>query len=113
MAVVSVDGETVRMRLSPWERLGALRGDLAFPRRWVDEVRVVPSALRAVRGLRAPGTGCPGVIALGTFRGRGYRDFAAAYRNRPGVVVELSGGPYARLVLSLDHPESVARSLRS
>ena len=43
-----------------------------------------------LRGLRAPGTGIPGVIALGTWRSKGAKDFAAVYRGGPAVVVELA-----------------------
>lgn len=111
MAIFRVEGDRVRLALGSWERAGALHGDVTFRRAQVRDVRVVPSAMRAVRGLRAPGTGWPGVIALGTFRGRGYRDFVAAYRHRPGVVVDLDGAAYARLVVTTEEPERVARAL--
>ena len=39
----------------------------------------VQQPFRELSGLRAPGTGLPGVIALGTWRGRGQKDFAALF----------------------------------
>lgn len=101
-------GEEVVVHLSPAEKLGAVHGDVRVPRKAVREVRVVQDPIAEVRGLRAPGTGWPGRIALGTWRRRGHRkDFVAAYRNRPGVVVELDGARagYERLILSVDSPE--------
>jgi hypothetical protein len=67
-----------------------------------------PTRGASMRGLRAPGTGIPGVIMLGTTRWKGVRDFDAVYRNRPGVVVELEGASYGRFVVTTDDPERVA-----
>ena len=41
--------------------------------------------------MRAPGTGWPGVIAVGTRRGSFGKDFAAVHGKGPAVVVELAG----------------------
>ena len=41
------------------------------------------------------------MIALGTWRYRGGKDFAALYRGGPALVVELDeGAPYRRLLVS-------------
>ena len=55
--------------------------------------------------MRAPGTGWPGTIALGTWRHDGVKDFCAVYRKGPGVVVELDNATYARLVVSAVRPD--------
>jgi hypothetical protein len=54
------------------------------------------------------GTGIPGVIALGSFRGGFGRDFVAVYGHRPGVVVDLDGAEYRRLLLTVADPSTVA-----
>lgn len=77
MAHVHVEGETVIVRLSPWERLGAMHGDIRVPREAVTGARVAIDPWTELRGIRAPGTGIPGVVALGTRRGRFGKDFAA------------------------------------
>jgi hypothetical protein len=64
-----------------------------------------------LRGVRAPGTGIPGVISLGTRRATGVRDFAAVYRNRPALVIDLDGAGFNRLIVSVDDPAAVAASL--
>ena len=101
MATLGIEGEKLTVGLSALEALGALRRSFSVPLSAVREVRWVADPLRQVRGMRVPGTGVPGVIALGSWRGRFGRDFVAAYR-RSGVVVELEGQPDRRLVMSCD-----------
>jgi hypothetical protein len=108
--VVVDDGEVV-VRLSWLEKLGAFRGDVRVPVSSVEAARVVEDPWRELRGIRAPGTGLPGVIALGTRRGRFGRDFAAVYGKRPGVVIELRDGPFSRLVVSSDDPQRIVAAL--
>jgi hypothetical protein len=76
----------------------------------VRSVRAVDDPWPELRGLRAPGTGIPGVIALGTRRGGFGKDFAAVYHHRPAVVVDLEGADFSRLVVTADDaPEFAAR----
>jgi hypothetical protein len=109
MARLLVDGDTLMVRLSLLERLGALRGDVRVPLRAVRGIRVSDRPWEELRGVRAAGTGLPRVIALGTRGRRGTREFAAVYRCMPGVVVELDGAALARLVVSTADPSEVAR----
>jgi len=112
MARLAVEGDTVVLRLSRLERLGGLvGGDIVVPRDAVTAVRVAPDPRRELRGIRAPGTGWPGKIALGHRRGDGIHDFAAVYGNRPSVVVELTGRRFDRLVVSCEDPDAVAAEL--
>jgi hypothetical protein len=55
----------------------------------------------------------PGLIALGTRRYTGGKDFAAVYRKGPAVVVELEAAEYQRFVVSATDADSVAASLTS
>ncbi len=115
MAHLDLTPDQLRLRLSRWERVGALHGDVAIPRDAVRSVRVVPDPLRAVKGLRAPGYGLPGHASVGTWRGRGWKDFVVAYSGRPGVVIELRRDrpepDFRRLVVSVENPETVAAAL--
>jgi hypothetical protein len=104
-------GQEVIVHLSLPEKVGALRGDLAFPRSAVVDVRPVQRADREVRGMRAPGTALPGV-RLGTWRvGHHARDFIAVFGRGPGVVIELQGATFGRVVLTTPRPEEVRRLL--
>jgi hypothetical protein len=111
MAQVRIEGDDLVVALSGWEKLGALHSDVRVPRRCVRSARTVPDAMAEVRGLRAPGTGWPGAIGLGTWRHRGGKDFVAVYRHRPGIVIELDGAAFARLVITADDAGRLASEL--
>jgi hypothetical protein len=101
MARVGREGDELVVRLNDLEKAGALRGDVRVPLSAVRTVTVSERPFRDLRGLRAPGAGLPGVIALGTWRYRGGKDFAALYRGGPALVVELDeDAPYRRLLVS-------------
>ena len=105
-------GELV-LRLTPWEKVGALHGDLRVPLSVVRAVSVVAEPWNALRGIRAPGTGWPGWIMLGTTRGKFGKDFAAVYRRRPAVLVELNGQDFQRLLVCTADPQRDAEALRA
>lgn len=112
MAHLRIDHADLVVELSPLEKAGAVRGDVRVPLSAVRAVRVAEDPRPELRGLRAPGTGIPGLIALGSRRGEGH-DFAAVYHNRPAVVVELEGADFDRLVISVADPEAVAEKVRT
>lgn len=100
MARLEVSAAGLALRMSLWEKAGACHGDLQVPWSAVASVRNVSDLWSQVRGIRAPGTGIPDVIMLGTTRGRGWKDFCAVYRHRPGVIVTLAAGPFARWLVT-------------
>ncbi len=108
---MEVAGGRVEVVLSQKERLAALRGDVSAALDEIAAVRVSPHPFGELRGIRAPGTGVPGVIAIGTWRHRGGKDFVAIYRRRPAVVVELAAGSeFERFIVGVEDPdETVAR----
>ena len=105
MASVTVEGDRLHVRMSPLERLAAFHGDVVVPLSSIAEARVIERALDGLRGIRAPGTGVPGVIAYGTRRGSFGRDFAAVRGSGPGLVIELRGAKFRRVVVSLADPD--------
>ena len=113
MADIGVDGDEFVIHLRPVEKFFAFHRDVRIPKDQVRRVREVSSAGAEVPWLRAPGTGIPGVVSLGTFWGRRTgKTFAVVYGRRPGVVVELGdGAPFDRVVLSLDDPDGLIRQL--
>jgi hypothetical protein len=114
MPALEVDGDHVEVRLSPLEHLGAFRfRPVRAPLSSVRAVHTSPAAWSVLRGLRAPGTGWPGVIALGTRRGSFGKDFAAVYRDRPAVVLELDDTEFSRLVLCVADPDAAAAAVES
>ncbi len=111
MASLVIEGTDVVVRLSALEKLAAFRGNVRLPVALVRAAAVEPDPWAALRGIRSPGTGWPGVIAYGTRRFRGGRDFAAVLGKRPGVRLELDPpSPFARVVVTVADPEgAVAR----
>ncbi len=113
MAEIQVEGGQVSIHLSFAEKIGALHGDLRFPVSAVRAVRVVDKPFSEIEGIRAPGTGVPGLIALGTYRTHGGRDFVAVYRGERGIVLEIDADntKYRRLILSAKDPDRVLTRL--
>jgi len=108
--VVIADG-TVTLALRPLERLEGLHGDLSAPVAAVTRVRAVEDPWSELRGMRAPGTGIPKVIAVGTRRGSFGKDFAVVHGRGPGVVVEFEGQEFQRWVVTVDDPGPVVVEL--
>jgi len=100
VATLAVVGDELVVQLSWWERLEAFHGDVRVRRSAVRAVRVVDTAWPELRGIRAPGTGIPGVVAVGTRRGEFGKDFAVVHGKGPAVVVELEGEQWGRLVVT-------------
>ncbi len=101
------------LRLSTLEKLGGMRGDVRIPLDAMQDVVVSEEPFAALRGVRAPGTGFPRLIALGTWRYKGRRDFAALYRGKPAVIVQLHDAPYERLLVSADDANALAAAIRA
>ncbi len=112
MAQLDVDGADLVVRLSALEKFGALHGDVRLPLLAVRHARTTSEPFDELSGmLRWLGTGMWRVIALGTYRGRGTKTFAAVYRGRVGVVIDLDGGSYQRLVVSTPDAHGIAGRL--
>ena len=112
MAHLELAGETLILRLSFLERLGAaVLGDAQVPLTAVRSARATDAPWGELRGIRWPGTGLPGKIALGTRRFSGGKDFVAVYGKGPAVIVELAGVEFSRLVVSSRDAETIAAEI--
>jgi hypothetical protein len=111
MAQIITDGENITLRLSAGEKMAALHGDITVPRTAVTGVRAVSDGLAELRGIRAPGTGIPGVLMLGTLRGPEGKSFVIACRRRPAVVIDLIGASFDHIVAVVPDPERTVREL--
>jgi hypothetical protein len=113
MASLIVEGGDLVVKMSDLEKVEAVHVDIHVALAAVRVVRAVDDAWPELRGIRAPGTGIPGVIAVGTRRGSFGKDFAAVHGRGPAVVVDLEGAAYARLVVTTPDAESTAAAIRS
>ena len=102
MAKVIESKDKLILQLSFWERVGALHKSLSIDKRSLIEKRLVEKPWRAsvLKGIRAPGTGFPFLILLGTMRYRGGKDFTAIYKQRPVEIYTFKDGPFKRWIVT-------------
>ncbi len=115
MATLTVARDELVVHLSPLEQLAAFRREVRVPLCQLRSVTAEPDPWSALRGVRAPGTGIPGVLAYGVRRMTGAApDFAAVHGHGPAVRVECrAGARFARLVVSVSDPERTVAEIRA
>ncbi len=112
MAHFDLAGGELILRLGLFERIGGfVHGDARVPLTNVRAARVTWDPWSELRGSYAPGIDLRHWVALGSRRFPGGKDFVAVYRHKPGVVVDLVGVEYARLVVSVADPEAIAEAI--
>ena len=113
MAKIKIVGEELILELSFWERIGALHSSPRVAINTVTKIEFVEKlwSKEVLRGMRAPGTGIPYKVLLGTMRGREYRDFTAIKGRGAGAVITISEGPFERWIFTLKQPRSEVESL--
>ena len=86
-----IEDGCIKLLLSEWETLGALHNSPVMP---IDEITGVNYyddlwSSKILRGFRAPGTGVPFLVMLGTMR--------------PGVVIDFKSGPFDQWIFTMPH----------
>lgn len=102
MAQVVIASGTLRVVLSRAEKLQTLQSDIDVPLSHVVAVDPVHDLWPHLRGIRAPGTGIPRLLLLGTLRFKSGRDFCIAYFGKPGVIIGLRDEKYERLLVATE-----------
>lgn len=115
MATVAVQDGELRISLTVPEQVFSLHGSaVTVPLSDIRGVRIVRDVLGQLRGLRMPGAGIPGVLAIGTWRGtadgRTFHDFAIIRHAGPGLVIT-TVGTYDRVLISAEDPKALAAEL--
>jgi hypothetical protein len=100
-SVIKKDGRLV-LDLTNLEKLGAFHGNPSIEESALVRKYEIENVWNAhdLRGIRAPGTGIPFVIMLGTLRYRGGKDFCAIYKRQPVTIYEFNSGPYKRWIVT-------------
>jgi len=111
MATLHVTADTLQVRFTRPEKVLGLVRDRDVPLSAVVSVVLAEKGVAAVRGIRAPGLGVPGVRLIGTWRGTG-RTLVSVSRDQPAVVVDLGGQHYARLIIGADDAAGIVGELR-
>ena len=108
MALLKLQDNKVKISLSNWEKIGALHRDPEMPFSEIESIEFVtdPWTSKIMRGVRAPGTGIPYVIMLGTLRNfRGWKAFCAVYKRKPAVVINFKSGSFNSWIVTSDGSE--------
>ncbi len=103
MAKVIEIGDQLVLKLSRLEKIGSLHKSLRVPKSSLVSIEDIPNPwfkANGLRGLRAPGTGLPGVVMLGTLRRKNGKEFAAVYGRGVAKVYTFNGGPFKRWIVS-------------
>ena len=104
MAILVIDGDEIRLKLSLPEQLGAF---WPAPTARLDQVESVQFrenlwTTECMQGVRAPGTGFPYVVMIGVMRRLKTKDFCVIKRKKPGVIITFSSGPFQRWIYTLE-----------
>ena len=102
MAQVGEEGDQLILKLSTMEKIGAFHGNIRAPKSSLVRTSKVqePWKAKSLFGMRAPGTGIPSVIMLGTLRRARTKNFAAIYGRGPVTVYEFKDQPFTNWILS-------------
>jgi hypothetical protein len=102
MAKVIEEGNNLILKLSMWEKIGGLHKDLLVSKDLLVKKTVFqnPWSKEVLKGVRAPGTGIPYVILLGSMRYKGGKDFTAIYKRRPVTVYEFKDHSFQRWIVT-------------
>lgn len=106
-------GSYLILALAPKEKFFALHSSPQAKYSEIMSVRKIEKMWlrKAIKGIRAPGTGLPWVIALGTWRYRRGKNFVAVYGKRPGYVITFNTGEFKQWVVTPDNTEEEIRTM--
>jgi hypothetical protein len=99
--MLKLEGEFLRYDMNWLENIGAFGRD---PKAKISSLHSVtrhqnPWTAEVLRGIRAPGTGFPFLIMLGTMWHRRGRDFCVVYKRKPVLILEFNGSGFKRWVI--------------
>ena len=108
MTTVEITGDQLVVTMRGLDRFWSLRRQITVPLAHVRGATADPGMSREPAGVRSPGTYVPRVITAGTYRRDGERSFWNLRASREAVVIELTGEPFARLVLGVGDARATA-----
>jgi len=112
VADLTIEGGDLVVALTKLERAESFHDDIRVPVSSVRSVTVIDDLLKEVHGVRAPGTGIPGVTMVGTLVSKGDKTFAVIHHDgHRGVKITLEGQSFVQLLVGCADPESVAAAI--
>jgi hypothetical protein len=111
MPVLELTKDKLVVHLRPWERLASLHQSIRIPLAHVRGATADDGYRGWELGLRAPGTGLPGILHAGTFYKNGDRQFVFIGRKTHPLVIELANERWQRIVLGLADARGAAAAV--
>jgi hypothetical protein len=113
MASLRVHPDRLEIHLTPAERtLSLRRDDIVVQRENIRSVAITDDPWIWIRGIHSPGVEVPLVLAVGTWKSHGGKDFLAIKGKRQAVVIDLIDEEFSRVVLSTKHAVDLIASLK-
>ena len=113
MASLRVHPDRLEIHLTKAEKtLSLRRDDLVVPRENIRSVTITDDPWIWIRGIKSPGLEVPLVLAVGTWKFHGGKDFLAIKRRRQAVVIDLGDEDFARVILTTNHAPDLIASLQ-
>ncbi|TFC05335.1 hypothetical protein [Cryobacterium mannosilyticum] len=113
MASLRVHPDRLEIHLTKAEKtLSLRRDDLVVQRENIRSVTITDDPWIWIRGIKAPGLELPLVLAVGTWKFHGGKDFLAIKRKRQAVVIDLVEEDFARVILTTNHAPDLIASLK-
>jgi hypothetical protein len=113
MPSLRVHPDRLEVHLTPAEKtLSLRRDDIVVQRENIRSVAITDDPWIWIRGIRAPGSLVPLVLAVGTWKFHGGKDFLAVKNKRQAVVIDLVDEAFSRLILTTNHAPDLVASLK-
>ena len=115
MAKVLIVGSEVHLSLSLGEKIWGFHGT---PKANISDIVKIERInnfwkYSGWRGVRAPGTGIPKVVGLGTWRKLGAKSFCAVYKKEPGYKITLKNNEFEAWLFSAPElPSDLAKFVK-
>jgi hypothetical protein len=107
MAEIQLSNNGITVKLSFWEKLGSIRGDVFIPATSLRGALQADKGWQRTLGARVPGTYVPGLAIYGTYRWK-KKDFVAWKRGQQVLQLNLSGKPYSRVFIGVQGAAALA-----
>jgi hypothetical protein len=106
MNSVTITDESVKIEVGGLDKLWSLKSKLTIPRHSINKLYLRPKEMKPP-WLRIPGTYIPKVIAAGTYRGPGRKEFWNTHFRKDCIVFDLNEFDYTRVVVDVNEAQEI------
>lgn len=113
VAKIAFTNDALQIELGFWERLGSMSRNRRILFSEITHIEAVEEVKMRIFGNRMLGTGVPKVAVLGHFRKDKKRMMVYWVRPQQAVILDLSSGPYQRMILGCSDARALVNELTS